>query len=148
MSPQIKTINFLNNIQAKREAIAAGAFDSVLLNWAEQLTECTDQQYVLCDGRPCERRLWNAACSTALPEKIVIGWPKNSTSTSKKAAIPLTQLYHADECFLTNTSMEIMPVTSVDRRPVGDGKPGSLTQKPESNLERRASRYGENLPQR
>ena len=56
------------------------------------------------------------------------------------------QLHRADECFLTNTSMEIMPVTSVDRRPVGDGKPGSLTQKLREQFRAVRSRYGKIFP--
>jgi branched-chain amino acid aminotransferase len=129
LSPQIKTINFLNNIQAKREAIAAGAFDSVLLNWEEHLTECTvSNMFIVTDGRLRTPAL-ECGLLDGITRMIVIRLAEELDIHVEEGRYTVDQLYRADECFLTNTSMEIMPVTSVDRRPVGDGKPGSLTLK-------------------
>ena len=61
LSPHIKATNFLNNILAKRESIAAGTFDSLLLNWRDELTECTISNLFFVSGQPYTRRLWNAA---------------------------------------------------------------------------------------
>ena len=100
LSPQIKTTNFLNNIQAKREAIAAGAFDSILLNWEQHLTECTISNLFFVRGR----HVANACSGMRLTrrhhqnDRDSVG-PRSSTSTSKKAAIPLTDLYRPTNAF-------------------------------------------------
>ncbi|BFU92088.1 MAG: putative branched-chain-amino-acid aminotransferase [Nitrospira sp.] len=129
LSPQIKTTNFLNNIQAKREAIAAGAFDSILLNWEQHLTECTiSNLFFVMDGTLRTPTL-ECGLLDGITRNIVIRLAEELNMHVEEGRYTVDQLYRADECFLTNTSMEIMPVTSVDRRPVGDGKPGPLTLK-------------------
>lgn len=129
LSPQIKTTNFLNNIQAKREAIAAGAFDSILLNWEQHLTECTiSNLFFVMDGTLRTPTL-ECGLLDGITRNIVIRLAEELNMHVEEGRYTVDQLYRADECFLTNTSMEIMPVISVDRRPVGDGKPGPLTLK-------------------
>ncbi|HWG97299.1 MAG TPA: aminotransferase class IV, partial [Nitrospira sp.] len=129
LSPQIKTTNFLNNIQAKREAIAAGAFDSILLNWEQHLTECTiSNLFFVMDGTLRTPAL-ECGLLDGITRNIVIRLAGELNIHIEEGRYTVDQLYRADECFLTNTSMEIMPVTSVDCRPVGDGKPGPLTRK-------------------
>lgn len=129
LSPQIKTTNFLNNIQAKREAIAASAFDSILLNWEQHLTECTvSNVFFVMDGKLRTPAL-ECGLLDGITRNIVIRLAGELDLHVEEGLYTVDQLYQADECFLTNTSMEIMPVTSIDRRPVGDGIPGSLTLK-------------------
>jgi branched-chain amino acid aminotransferase len=128
LSPQIKATNFLNNILAKREAIAAGAFDSILLNWESHLTECTvSNLFFVRAGR---------LCTPALACGLLDGITRDTVlSLAQEAQIPVDEgcfgieaIHKADECFLTNTSMEVMPVTMVDGYSVGNGTPGLLTQ--------------------
>jgi branched-chain amino acid aminotransferase len=129
LSPQIKAINFLNNILAKREAIAAGAFDSILLNWEGHLTEGTiSNLFVVMDGR---LRTPALACGLldGITRGIVIQLAEELRIPVDEGHFTSDQLYQAQECFLTNTSMEIMPVVLVDNNQVGDGKPGPLTLK-------------------
>ena len=129
LSPRIKTTNFLNNIQAKREAIAAGAFDSILLNWEQHLTECTiSNVFFVMDGKLRTPAL-ECGLLDGITRSLVIRLAGELNMHIEEGRYTVDQLYRADECFLTNTSMEIMPVTSVDRRPVGDGKPGPFTMK-------------------
>ena len=129
LSPQIKATNFLNNIQAKREAIAAGAFDSILLNWEHHLTESTiSNVFFVLDGTLLTPAL-ECGLLDGITRMTVIQLAKELDIHVEEGRYTVDQLYQADECFLTNTSMEIMPVTSIDRRPVGDGKPGPLTLK-------------------
>jgi len=129
LSPQIKTTNFLNNIQAKREAIAAGAFDSILLNWEQHLTECTvSNVFFMMDGKLRTPAL-ECGLLDGITRNLVIRLAGELNMHIEEGRYTVAQLYQADECFLTNTSMEIMPVTSVDRRPIGDGKPGPFTLK-------------------
>jgi branched-chain amino acid aminotransferase len=127
LPPQIKTTNFLNNIQAKREAIAAGAFDGIMLNWEQHLTECTiSNVFFVMDGKLRTPAL-ECGLLDGITRSIVIQLAGELNIHVEEGRYTVDRLYQADECFLTNTSMEIMPVTSVDRRPIGDGKPGPLT---------------------
>jgi branched-chain amino acid aminotransferase len=128
LSPQIKTTNFLNNILAKREAIAAGAFDSILLNWESHLAECTvSNLFFVRAGRLCTPAV---ACGLldGITRNIVLRLAQDAQIPVDEGFFGVEAIHTADECFLTNTSMEMMPVTMVDGRPVGNGTPGILTQ--------------------
>ncbi|HEU0069228.1 MAG TPA: aminotransferase class IV, partial [Nitrospiraceae bacterium] len=128
LPPQIKATNFLNNILAKREAIAAGAFDSILLNWESYLTECTvSNLFFVQAGRLCTPTL---ACGLldGITRNIVLSLAQEAQISVDEGYFGVEAIYKADECFLTNTSMEVMPVTVVDGQPVGNGTPGILTQ--------------------
>lgn len=145
LSPQIKATNFLNNIQAKREAIAAGAFDSILLNWEQHLTECTiSNVFFVLDGMLRTPAL-ECGLLDGITRMIAIRLAKELDIRVEEGRYTVDQLYQADECFLTNTGMEIMPVTSVDRRSVGDGKPGPLTLKLREQFIAMRSRYRDTL---
>lgn len=129
LSPQIKATNFLNNIQAKREAIAAGAFDSLLLNWEQHLTECTISNLFFALDGTLRTPALECGLLDGITRMVVIRLAGELNMHVEEGRYTVDQLFQADECFLTNTTMEIMPVTSIDRRPVGDGTPGPLTQK-------------------
>ncbi len=127
LSPQIKTTNFLNNILAKREAIAAGVFDSILLNWESHVTECTVSNiFFVRAGRLCTPAL---ACGLldGITRDIVLGLAQEAKIPIDEGHFGIEAIYTADECFLTNTSMEVLPVTMVDGHPLGNGTPGFLT---------------------
>ena len=128
LSPQIKAISFLNNILAKREAIAAGAFDGILLNWEHHLTECTTSNlFFVTDGRLHTPAL-ECGLLEGITRTVVLHLAKAQRLPIEEGRFTPAHLYHADECFLTNTTMEIMPVVMVDRRQIGDGKPGPITR--------------------
>jgi branched-chain amino acid aminotransferase len=129
LSPQIKAINFLNNILAKREAIAAGAFDSILLNWESHLTECTiSNLFFVMDGKLRTPAI-ECGLLDGITRGIVIQLAAELHIPIEEGRFTVDQLYQADECFLTNTSMEIMPVALVDNQPLREGKPGPVTRK-------------------
>jgi branched-chain amino acid aminotransferase len=129
LSPQIKATNFLNNILAKREAIAAGAFDSILLNWESHLTECTvSNLFFVRAGQLCTPAL---ACGLldGITRDIVLRLAREAQIPVDEGHFGIEAIHKADECFLTNTSIEVMPVTMVDGHPVGkNGIPGPLTR--------------------
>jgi len=128
LSPQIKAVSFLNNILAKREAIAAGAFDSILLNWEDLLTECTiSNLFFVTDGVLCTPAI-ECGLLEGITRSVAIQLARERGLTVEEGRFTPTHLYHADECFVTNTTMEVMPVVTVDRRQIGDGKPGPITQ--------------------
>jgi len=129
LPPEIKSLNFLNNILAKREAIAAGVFDSVLLNWEGHLTECTISNLFFVTEGHLHTPSLECGLLDGITRSIVLQLAKEQRFSVTEGRFTPVQLYRSDECFVTNTSMEIMPVTSVDRRPIGNGKPGLLTQR-------------------
>jgi len=146
LSPQIKATNFLNNILAKREAIAAGTFDSLLLNWEGHLTEGTvSNLFFLAGGR---LRTPALACGLleGITRMITIQLAEELKIPVEEGRYTVDQLYRADECFLTNTSMEIMPVASVDSRPIGTGTPGPLTLKLKEQFIGMRERFCESPP--
>ena len=128
LPPHIKATNFLNNILAKREAIAAGAFDSILLNWESHLTECTvSNLFFVRAGRLCTPAL-ECGLLDGITRAVVLNLAREAQIPIDEGHFGVEAIYTADECFLTNTSMEVMPVTVIDGRSVGTGTPGVLTQ--------------------
>ena len=127
LSPQIKATNFLNNIQAKREALAAGVFDSILLNWEGHVTESTVSNLFFVAKGCLHTPTLECGLLDGITRKLVLQLAKDHGLPIEEGHYPADHLYQADECFLTNTSLEIMPVTSIDNKPVGDGKPGPIT---------------------
>ena len=129
LDPQIKATNFLNNIQAKREAIAAGAFDSVLLNWEGYLTECTvSNLFFVQSGCVCTPAL-SCGILDGITRSVLLTLAREAAIPTQGAQIPAETLAAADECFLSNTTMEVMPATHLNGRPIGVGTPGPLTRR-------------------
>jgi len=128
LSPRIKATNFLNNILAKREALAAGVFDSILLNWEQHLTECTiSNVFFVKDG--CLRTpSLECGLLDGITRSIVIRLAREQHIPVEEGRFTAAHLYQADECFATNTSMEIMPVSAVDHTRIGSGTPGPITR--------------------
>lgn len=128
LSPQIKSLNFLNNILAKQEATKAGAFDAVMLNAEGRLTECTTSNvFFVQNGALCTPAV---ACGIldGITREVVLTLAKEQGIKTEESAYTAEALRQAEECFLTNTTMELMPVRDVDQHLVGSGKPGPLTQ--------------------
>jgi branched-chain amino acid aminotransferase len=127
LDPRIKSLNYLNNVLAKIEASSAGALEAVMLNAQGFVAECTaDNIFIVKNGAlltppPFHGALDGITMGTVLELAVGIGIGNGQR--------PLTRydLYTADECFLTGTGAEIMPVVSIDGRAVGDGKPGPVT---------------------
>jgi branched-chain amino acid aminotransferase len=129
LSPHIKATNFLNNILAKREAIAAGTFDSILLNWRDELTECTVSNLFFVEGDTLCTPALECGILDGITRSVVLLLAAEAGLGFQEGRYTVPDLAHASECFLTNTSMEIMPVTRIDGAPVGDGAPGPYTRR-------------------
>jgi branched-chain amino acid aminotransferase len=129
LPPRIKTTNFLNNILAKREAIAGNTFDSLLLNWEGHLTEGTISNLFFVRKSRLQTPALDCGLLNGITRQIVIQLAKELHLSIEEGHFTVDQLYQADECFLTNTSMEIMPVVVVDHTRIGNGAPGPLTRR-------------------
>ncbi len=128
LSPQIKSLNFLNNILAKQEATRAGVFDGVMLNAEGRLTECTTSNiFFVQHGTLCTP---SVACGIldGITREVVLTLAREQGLKTEESAYTPEALRQAEECFLTNTTMELMPVRDVDQHLVGSGKPGPLTR--------------------
>lgn len=127
-SPRVKTLNYINNVMAKLEARDAGADEAIMLTFQGNVCECTgDNIFLVRDGE-----IFTPPSSEGILEGITRGLVmelarKRGINVFEKTLIR-HDLYVADECFATGTAAEVVPITEIDRRPVGDGKPGSITK--------------------
>ena len=129
VNPAIKSLNYLNNILAKIEANNAGVEEAIMLNAEGFVAECTaDNLFIIKNGE-----LFTPSLSAGALYGITRGTVMElATQLGVKVSEPnLTRydLFNADECFLTGTGAEIMPVIKIDGRVIGSGKPGVLTLK-------------------
>ena len=116
LPPRIKSLNFLNNILAKREASAAGAFDGLMLNVEGHLTECTASNvFFVRDGRLFTPS-WECGILDGITRDVVLLLAREHGIPSEEGCYPPQTMLDAQESFLTNTSMELMPVRSVNSR--------------------------------
>ena len=128
LSPRIKSLNYLNNILAKIEGQHAGCVEALMLNHKGEVAECTgDNIFLVRNG---------TLLTPSMESGILEGITRDAVIEIASAAgivvreIPLTKhdVYIADECFLTGTAAEVIPVVKVDSRRIGTGLPGPITR--------------------
>lgn len=133
LSPRIKSLNYLNNILAKIEAIDQGVLEAVMYNPTGHVAECTGDNVFVVRERDGENVLFTPPLSAGALEGItmnlVIGLAKKAGLTVIRENLTRHDLYTAKEFFLTGTAAEVIPVRSIDGRTLGDGKPGPITVK-------------------
>lgn len=128
MNPRIKSLNYLNNILAKIEGHHAGCVEALMLNHKGEVAECTgDNIFLVRDGQlltpPTDAGILEGITRAAVMELAVeAGVPV------REMAITRHDVYVADECFLTGSAAEVIPVVKVDDRVIGDGHPGPVTR--------------------
>ena len=129
LSPRIKSLNYLNNILAKIEAVDAGVPEAIMLNHEGNVAECTaDNIFVVRGGRVFTPTTHDGILEGVTREVILELCARLGVPCEQKT-LQRHDLYIADECFLTGTGAEVIPVTRIDGRPVGDGDPGPVTRK-------------------
>lgn len=129
LNPRIKSNNLLNNALAMQEAIRAGADEALMCNYRGEIAECAQSNiFIVRDG---------IAQTPSLDTGLLEGVTRNFVFEVGEAAnIPVREtmllpadLTQADEIFITGTTREVLSVTSVDQTPVGDGRPGPITER-------------------
>ncbi len=129
LSPRVKSLNYLNNIMAKIEGIQAGCDEALLLNQKGEVAECTgDNIFIVKDGVLITPPLV-AGILGGITRATVIDLAKQAGITVKEEPFTRHDVFVADECFLTGSAAEIIPVVKLDSRTIGTGKPGVMTQK-------------------
>lgn len=129
LNPQMKSLNYLNNILAKIEAINGGAAEALMLNAEGYVTECSgDNIFILKPGRLLTPPSYLGALE-GITRGVVMDLAKELGLKVREKVFTRHELYNAEECFLTGTAAEIIPVVKVDKRIIGLGKPGKVTGK-------------------
>ena len=129
LKPSIKSLNYLNNIMAKVEAIDAGVAEAIMLNEHGNIAECTgDNIFIVSDGRLVTPPV-SAGILEGVTRGIVLTLGEQMGLAPRQADITPDDLHAADECFLTGTAAEVIAVTSVGGKAIGDGRPGTVTGK-------------------
>ena len=128
LNPRIKSLNYLNNILAKIEGLQAGCVEALMLNHKGEVAECTGDNIFLVRNGSLLTPPLDAGILAGVTREAVIEVAREAGIEVRE--IPLTKhdVYIADECFLTGTAAEVIPVVKVDSRTIGTGKPGPMTR--------------------
>ncbi|WZO95850.1 branched-chain-amino-acid transaminase [Isosphaeraceae bacterium EP7] len=128
LNPRVKSLNYLNNIMAKIEGTNAGCLEALMLNHKGEVAECTgDNIFIVKKGE---------VHTPSVASGILEGITRAAVlDLAREAGLPVFErimdrhdIYTADECFLTGTAAEVIPVVECDARPIGDGIPGPITR--------------------
>lgn len=128
IDPRIKSLNYLVNILARAEAQASGADEAIMLDIQGYISEGSADNIFLVR----RRALWTPPVQSALEgitRQTVIELGKEVSIPTYETLLTLYDIYTADEVFVTGSGAGIVPVTEVDKKPVGGGKPGQITQR-------------------
>src|SRR5207248_7736072 len=129
LNPAIKTLNYLNNIMAKIEANNAGCEEAIMLNAEGFVSECTGDNVFIVKGEELLTPPLSAGALYGITRQVVLELGKEQGLTVREATLTRYDVFNADECFLTGTGAELVPVVKVDGRVIGNGKPGSITKR-------------------
>ena len=123
LSPRIKSLNYLNNILAKIEGLQAGCIEALMLNHKGEVAECTgDNIFIVRNGTVLTPPL-DAGILEGITRDAVIELARKAGYEVRETALTRHDVYIADECFLTGTAAEVIPVVKVDHRKIGSGSP-------------------------
>ncbi|HEX2749104.1 MAG TPA: branched-chain-amino-acid transaminase [Verrucomicrobiales bacterium] len=129
LSPQVKSLNYLNNVMAKVEAIQAGAEEGLMLNDRGLVAECTgDNVFIVRDGTIITPPI-SAGALDGITRGAVFDIAASLGIPMREGEVSRFDIYTADEFFLTGTAAEVIAATKLDQRLIGDGKPGPVTQR-------------------
>ena len=129
LNPAIKSLNYLNNILAKIEANNAGVEEAIMLNAEGFVAECTgDNIFIVRNGALFTPPL-SAGALYGITRQTVMELAEQTGVKVSEPNLTRYDLFCADECFITGTAAEIVPVVKIDGRVIGSGKPGKLTLK-------------------
>jgi len=136
MPPRIKSLNYLNNILAKIEAHQKGVPEAIMLNHLGYVAEATgDNLFIVRDGQ-LQTPPTSAGILEGITRNTIIRLAREAGIEVVEKNLVRMDLYSCDEMFLTGTGAQVIPVTSVDERPVGRGTVGPVTREMMNAYER------------
>jgi branched-chain amino acid aminotransferase len=133
LNPAIKSLNYLNNILAKIEANNAGCEEAVMLNAEGFVAECTGDNLFIVKNRALFTPPLSAGALYGITRQTVIELAEEAGLKVSEPNLTRYDLFNADECFLTGTGAELIPVVKIDGRVIGTGKPGPITRRLEED---------------
>ena len=143
LSPRIKSLNYLNNILAKLEAIDAGCLEAVMLNHEGYVAECTgDNLFIVRNGR-LQTPAPHCGLLEGITRGLILRLARKRNIPADETTLTRQDLYFAEEAFITGTGAEVCPITEIDKRPVGDGRPGPITKQLMADFRDYAERGGD-----
>ncbi len=129
LNPAIKSLNYLNNILAKIEAANSGCEEAIMLNAEGFVAECTGDNIFIVKGNQLLTPPLSAGALYGITRQTVIDLAKKSGLAVAEPNLTRYDLFNADECFLTGTGAEVIPVVKIDGRIIGTGKPGPVLRR-------------------
>src|SRR5262249_40336167 len=128
LNPRIKSLNYLNNILAQMEAVQAGCFEALMLNHKGEIAEGTGDNIFLLERGVLKTPPTEAGILEGITRGAVIELARAANIPVKETALTRHDVYSADECFLTGTAAEVVPIVKCDGRQIGNGRPGPITK--------------------
>jgi len=128
LNPRVKSLNYLNNILAKIEGLQAGCIEALMLNHKGEVAECTGDNLFLVRGGRLSTPPNEAGILEGITREAVISLARELGFEVREVPLTKHDVYIADECFLTGTAAEVIPVVKVDSRTIGEGTPGQITR--------------------
>ena len=128
LNPRIKSLNYLNNILAKIEGKNAGVLEALMLNAEGFVAECTGDNIFIVTDRVLRTPPITAGILEGITRNTCVELARQAGTVVREENLTQYDLYCADECFLTGTAAEVIPVVKIDGRTVGTGEPGPLTK--------------------
>jgi branched-chain amino acid aminotransferase len=128
VNPRIKSLNYLNNILARIEAIRADCQEAIMLNHNGEVAECTGDNIFLVKRDELRTPPLHAGILEGITRNAIIELARSAGLAVQEMTLTRHDVYTADECFLTGTAAEVIPVVKCDGRPIGAGKPGPVTR--------------------
>ena len=129
LNPKIKSLNYLNNILAKIDAIKAGVEEAIMLTYNDYVAECTGDNIFIISGGRLITPPADVGILEGITRDVVIGLAQKMEIGFEEKMIKIENVYTASEVFLTGTAAEIIPVTTIDNRRISGGKPGEVTKR-------------------
>lgn len=128
LNPQIKSLNYLNNILAKIEAVNSGYQEALMLDHLGYVAECTGDNIFAVKNGEIYTPPQCMGILRGITRDVVLEISKKLKIPTHEHVLTRHELFIGQECFLTGTAAEIVPVIKIDGRVIGDGKPGKLTK--------------------
>lgn len=128
LNARIKSLNYLNNILAKIEGLQAGCVEALMLNHKGEVAECTGDNIFVVHNGALSTPPTDAGILEGVTRQAVIELATAAGIEVRERSLTRHDVYVADECFLTGTAAEVIPVVRVDQRTIGAGQPGPITR--------------------
>ncbi|MBN1867176.1 branched-chain-amino-acid transaminase [Candidatus Sumerlaeota bacterium] len=147
LSPRVKSCNYLNNILAKLEGLNSGVNEALMLNDHGYVVECTGDNIFVVKGKKVLTPPTALGALQGITRNCIIDIAREMGFDVREEPFTRFEIFDADECFMTGTAAEVVPVVNLDARPVGNGRPGRVTKRLNRRFREIVSSDGTSLDQ-